>query len=95
MFKTTLCAAAAAFLVMADTAKADTYILVSCYRGPWTEVIWDKANPNFVDSLVQAGYSPQEATSIANYICRDPRLVDNPIALAKEVRSAMANAPRG
>ncbi len=95
MLKTSLCAVAAAFLVMADTAKADTYILVSCYRGPWNEVIWDKANPNFVDSLVQAGYSQQEATSIADYICRDPRLVDNPIALAKEVRAAMRAAPRG
>ena len=95
MLKTSLCAAAAAFVVMADTAKADTYILVSCYRGPWNEVIWDKANPNFVDSLVQAGYSQQEATSIADYICRDPRLVDNPIALAKEVRAAMRAAPRG
>ncbi len=95
MFKSVLCAAAAAFIVMADTAKADTYILVSCYRGPWNEVIWDKANPDFIQSLVQAGYGEQEATSIANYICRDPRLVDNPIALAKEVRAAVANAPKG
>ena len=95
MLKTTLCAATAAFLVMADTAKADSYILVSCYRGPWNEVIWDKANPNFVKSLIDAGYNTTEATSIADYICRDPRLVDNPIALAKEVRAAVRAAPRG
>lgn len=95
MLRTTLCAATAAFLAMADTAKADSYILVSCFRGPWNEVIWDKANPNFVQSLVDAGYGQQEATSIANYICRDPRLVDNPIALAKEVRAAVRAAPRG
>ncbi|MEO1138707.1 MAG: hypothetical protein AAFW87_04545 [Pseudomonadota bacterium] len=95
MFKSLILAASAAFLVMADTAKAETYILVSCYRGPWTEIIWDQANPEFIQSLQDAGYGAQEAESIANYICRDPRLVDNPIALAKEVRAVMRSAPRG
>jgi hypothetical protein len=80
---------------MADTTKAETYILISCYRGPWTVVIWDKANPDFIQSLVDAGYSPTEADSVANSICRDPRLVKNPIALAKEVRAVMRDAPRG
>lgn len=95
IMKSILFAASAACLLWADQAAAQDYILVSCYRGPWNEVIWDRANPEFIQSLQDAGYGAQEAESIANFICRDPRLVDNPIALAKEVQSVIRSAPRG
>ncbi len=56
-------------------------IVVSCYRGPWKEVIWDRPNPVFIDSLVSVGYDFSTATSIAERICRDQGLVGNSAAL--------------
>lgn len=94
MFKSFLFAASAACLVMADTAKAETYLLVSCYRGPWTEVIWDRANPEFIRSLEAHGYTTADATRIADSMCRDPRLVYNPTAMAREVRAVTSGARR-
>lgn len=52
-------------------------IRISCFRGPWREIIWDHANPSFTDDLVAYGYSYSEAWAIANRICQDPRGVDN------------------
>ena len=55
---------AAALTVAASTASAHTtkyvygdgahagMIVVSCFRGPWEEVIWDRPEPVFIDSLV-------------------------------------------
>ena len=57
----------AAALAAANSASAYSYdyhtavqrvvVTVSCYRGPWDDVIWDRPNPVFVDSLVSASYS--------------------------------------
>ncbi len=62
-------------------------IVVSCYRGPWREVIWDRPNPVFIDSLVNVGYNYPSASAIAERICRDQNLVGNPGAL----RASMEN----
>ncbi|MCE0506993.1 MULTISPECIES: hypothetical protein [unclassified Roseivivax] len=60
-------------------------IVVSCFRGPWNEVIWDRPNSNFVDSLVAIGYDFPTAHAIAERICRDDRLVNNPEGLKSEM----------
>ena len=56
-------------------------IVVSCFRGPWNEVIWDRPNAIFVDSLVNVGYDFPTASAIAERVCRDQNLVGNPGAL--------------
>lgn len=56
-------------------------IVVSCYRGPWKEVIWDRPNAVFVDTLVSVGYDFPTATAIATRVCRDQDLVGQPGAL--------------
>lgn len=60
-------------------------IVVSCYRGPWKDVIWDRPNPIFVDSLVNIGYDINTASSIAEKVCRDKDLVGNPEGLKSEM----------
>ena len=40
-------------------------IHVSCYRGPWNDVIWDRPNSVFVDSLVAVGYDFSTAHAVA------------------------------
>lgn len=56
-------------------------IVVSCFRGPWNEVIWDRPNAVFVDSLVSVGYDYSTADAIATRVCRDQNLVGRPGAL--------------
>ena len=56
-------------------------IVVSCWRGPWREVIWDRPNGVFVDSLISVGYDYASAHAIAQRVCRDKTLVNNPGAL--------------
>ncbi|MCJ7872766.1 hypothetical protein Q4577_08140 [Marinovum sp. 2_MG-2023] len=58
-----------------------TQIVVSCFRGPWNDVIWDRPNPVFIDSLVAIGYDFPNAHAIAERVCRDPALVGNPEGL--------------
>ncbi len=53
-------------------------ITVSCFRGPWEEVIWDRPEPVFIDSLVSAGYTFPEAHAIAERVCRDSGGVGSP-----------------
>ena len=53
-------------------------VTVSCFRGPWQEVIWDRPEPVFIDSLVAAGYTFPEAHAISERVCRDSGGVDNP-----------------
>lgn len=64
-------------------------IHISCYRGPWKEVIWDRPNPVFIDSLVAAGYSYATAHAIAERICRDPALVQNPGSMSHKLRQIL------
>lgn len=61
-------------------------ITVSCFRGPWREVIIDRPNAVFVDSLVDVGYTYERAHAIATRICRDEELVGNPDAMREEMR---------
>lgn len=61
-------------------------IVVSCFRGPWEDVIWDRPKPVFVDSLVEYGYDINTATSIAEKICSDEELVGNSEGLKAEMR---------
>ncbi|NKX43224.1 hypothetical protein [Roseicyclus persicicus] len=99
------------FLAMAGPASADhqvrghhphvqqtttVVINVSCFRGPSSEVIWDRPNPQFVDSLVAAGYSFPEAHAIAERVCRDAASVNRPEnAEATMYRIFAENPPRG
>ncbi|MDA7430036.1 hypothetical protein PGB28_16340 [Primorskyibacter aestuariivivens] len=67
-------------------------IVVSCYRGPWQEVIWDRPNPVFIDTLVQAGYDYPNAHAIAERVCRDPTLVNNPGSLRATMQAIYRDA---
>jgi len=58
-----------------------TVITVSCFRGPTTDVIWDRPNSVFIDSLVNAGYDFSTAHAIGERVCRDHDLVGKPGAL--------------
>jgi len=55
-----------------------TQIVVSCFRGPWNDVIWDRPNAVFIDSLVAIGYDFTTAHAIGERVCRDEALVGNP-----------------
>ena len=68
-------------------------VTVSCYRGPWERVIWDRPNSIFVESLVDAGYEYSEAHAIAERVCRDQRGVGNPDELREAVRGALRQEP--
>lgn len=68
-------------------------IVVSCYRGPWKEVIWDRPNAVFFDSLVAVGYSQPDAHAIAERICRDQDLVGNLQNMRAEVIRVIRAAP--
>ena len=55
LLATALVAGVTAVVGTAATARGTVtpgVVTVSCFRGPWTEVIWDRPNPVFVDSLV-------------------------------------------
>lgn len=67
----------------ANTVSA--VVTISCFRGPWQEVIWDRPEPIFVDSLVGAGYTFPEAHAIAERVCRDASGVGN----SANIRSTM------
>lgn len=70
-------------------------VTVSCYRGPWTDVIWDRPNPIFIDSLINAGYTFPEAHAIGDRVCRDPSTVDRPdLAVQVMHRIIQQNPPR-
>ena len=61
--------------------QGGTQIVVSCFRGPWRDVIWDRPNAVFVDSLVEVGYDFPTAHAIAERVCRDDALVGNSDAM--------------
>lgn len=60
-------------------------LIVSCFRGPWKDVIWDRPNSNFIDSLIDFGYDYPNAHAIAERICRDDHLVGNKAAMKAEM----------
>lgn len=107
LHKTFCVAASAALLGLTSGAQAhdvtrhshgaygDDIVLVSCYRGPWEAVIWDRPNPIFIETLEATGLSSKDAIRIAEAVCRDPRLVGNRAAMAKQVQRLVAEVRRG
>ncbi|WP_375262047.1 hypothetical protein [Palleronia sp.] len=69
-------------------------VVVSCFRGPWQQIIWDHPNAVFVDSLVGIGYSFERASAIANRVCKDGSLVNNADGLKATTEAIIANSPR-
>ena len=68
-------------------------VVVSCFRGPWRETIWDHPEPVFVDSLRAVGYDYATAESIANRICRDYALVGNDAGLKAAMEAIVRESP--
>ncbi|AHM04010.1 hypothetical protein roselon_01631 [Roseibacterium elongatum DSM 19469] len=68
-------------------------ITISCYRGPWEDVIWDRPNPVFTDSLVSAGYTFPEAHAIAERVCRDPATVNRPNGMVNVMTRILSETP--
>lgn len=68
-------------------------VTVSCYRGPWEGVIWDRPNAVFIDSLVAIGYDFPTAHAIGERICRDAALVGNLDRLREETRRVIRESP--
>lgn len=76
-----------------QTVVNPVYVTVSCFRGPFSEVIWDRPNPVFIDSLVAAGYTFPEAHAIGERVCRDPSTVDRPEAAVQVMYGIIAENP--
>lgn len=70
-------------------------VVVSCYRGPWRETLWDRPEGVFLDSLVGAGYDFLTAQAIGDRICKDEALVGDPEALSAEAARVLAASPAG
>ena len=70
-------------------------ITISCFRGPTDEIIWDRPNAVFIDSLVAAGYTFPEAHAIGERVCRDNATVNNPNAAIAVMNRIMAENPPG
>ena len=68
-------------------------VIVSCFRGPWKEVIWDRPEPVFIDSLVAAGYDYPTASAMAERICRDRSLVGDREALRGTAQGVVNGYP--
>ena len=85
--------AAPAFAGSPSTRAEDgnVTIVVSCYRGPWKEVIWDRPNPAFIESLVAVGYDYANARAVGETVCGDAALVNNPEGLRATMRRIYAD----
>ena len=68
-------------------------VVVSCFRGPWRETIWDHPEAIFTDTLRAVGYDYATAESIANRVCRDYNLVGDDAALKAEMERIIAESP--
>ena len=68
-------------------------VVVSCFRGPWEDVIWDRPNAVFVDSLVSVGYDFPTAHAIAERVCRDSELVGDTDGLKAEMERILRERP--
>jgi len=69
-------------------------VYVSCWRGPWVGVIWDRPEAIFIESLVTVGYDYPSALAIATRICRDSTLVGDSAGLKAEMERIIRDAPR-
>lgn len=68
-------------------------IIVSCFRGPWKDVIWDRPNSNFIDSLIKIGYDYPTSHAIAERVCRDDWLVGNKDGMKQEMIRIYRESP--
>jgi hypothetical protein len=84
---------AAATTYQYNTVVNTIQVTVSCFRGPWTEVIWDRPNAVFIDSLVNAGYTFPEAHAIGERVCRDESTVDRPERAVQVMHQIIAQTP--
>lgn len=89
----TSAAPAAATTYQYNTVVNAVYVTVSCFRGPWQEVIWDRPNTVFIDSLVFAGYSFSEANAIGDRVCRDASTVNRPDRAVQVMHQIIAQNP--
>lgn len=77
-----------------DTVQmAPVTIVASCFRGPLKHVIWDRPNPEFIDSLVGYGYSYEAAFAIAERVCRDQTGVGRPGHMVEATTRAIREEP--
>lgn len=76
-----------------NTVVNTIQVTVSCFRGPWQEVIWDRPNPVFIDSLVNVGYTYPEAHAIGERVCRDASAVDRPDRAVQVMHQIIAQTP--
>ena len=90
-----LATAAPAFAHQKHYTAAQTggTVTVSCFRGPWNDVIWDRPNAVFIDSLVAIGYDFPNAHAIGERICRDEALVGNPEGMRAEAIRILRETP--
>ncbi len=65
-------------------------ITISCYRGPLRDVIWDRPNAVFIDSLMRRGYSIEQAEAIGNRVCRDEYGVFDPDHMVETLTRLLA-----
>lgn len=68
-------------------------ITISCFRGPSSNVIWDRPNAVFVEDLVHFGYSYPQAHAIAERVCRDEYGVSQPEYLRTSLLQIMSATP--
>ena len=97
LLATALVAGVTAVVGTAATARGTVtpgVVTVSCFRGPWTEVIWDRPNPVFVDSLVAVGYDFPTAQAIATRVCKDIAGVGNPDHVKARMEQALHESPQ-
>ena len=73
---------------------AATPVVIDCFRGPWKEVIWDHPKVQFIETLMENGYSLATAMDIANYICRDETIVGKSEEMKAKLIELMREVPR-
>lgn len=67
--------------------------IISCYRGPFTAVAWDRPNAVFVDDLIEYGYTPTQAIAIGKRVCRDEWGVHNEEYLKQTLLRIISEQP--
>ncbi|MEM9797943.1 MAG: hypothetical protein AAF919_15735 [Pseudomonadota bacterium] len=78
------------------TASTPGQIRISCERYFFTKrVIWDRPKVFFIDDLVAIGYDYEQASAIANRVCRDESLIGNEEGLAATMQTILRNSPPG
>lgn len=88
------CCALALSAALPTAASAAGELVISCFRGPWTQVIWDAPNTSFTDSLVGMGYDVATATAIGTRVCRDQEAVGNPDLMKALTLRLIAETPK-